>query len=89
MDGNIALVRALQEEFSTALLNQKYAENSTVTGGIRADGKAMDGTEADYPAGVDEVWGSVGNLSGLEAGVSVTMTRTGAGNVHGGSSMPA
>ena len=89
VDGNIALVRALQEEFGTALLNQKYAENSTVTGGIRADGKAMDGTEADYPAGVDEVWGSVGNLSGLEAGVSVTMARTGAGNVHGGSSMPA
>ena len=89
VDGNIDALRAVLEEYSAACLDQKYAENSAVTGGIRADGKAMDGTVADYPAGVKEIWGSVANLNGLDAGVSVTMNRTGSANLSGGSVLPA
>jgi hypothetical protein len=89
IDGNIAALKAVLEEYSAACLDQKYAENSAVTGGIRADGKAMDGTVADYPAGVKEIWGSVANLNGLDAGVSVTMSRTGSANLSGGSVLPA
>jgi|GEM_PF-4682625 len=72
---NIASAEAVMARFSQDLYEQRLMENSTTVGGIRADGKAIDGKTAEYPKDSAEIWGIVANATGIGDDASATISR--------------
>jgi len=72
---NLASAEAVMARFSQDLYEQRLMENSTTVGGIRADGKTIDGKTAEYPKDSDEIWGIVANATGLGDDASATISR--------------
>ena len=72
---NLASAEAVMARFSQDLYEQRLMENSTTVGGIRADGKTIDGKTADYPKDSDEIWGIVANATGIGDDASATISR--------------
>ncbi len=89
IEENIAAVDAVYEEFAGRLEAQRLLENTVVVGGIQPSGKAVDGSEADYPEGTDEIWGSVSNLLGLGDSASISITTATPASMEGGNIIPA
>ena len=87
---NLAKADSFYDSFRTALREQRLLDNSATVGAIRADGRAMDGGVAEYPAGTDEIWGIVANETGLGSGASAAITRVSATvDLNSGSTSPA
>ena len=72
---NLSSAEAVMAQFSQDLYEQRLMENSTTVGGIRADGKTIDGKTADYPKDSDEIWGIVANATGIGDDASATISR--------------
>ncbi len=86
---NIAAVDAIYWEFIDRIEAQRLLENTVVVGNIQPSGKAVDGTDAEYPEGSSEIWGTVSNLNGLGSSASISISTATPATIDGDSIIPA